>query len=302
MEGAVRGSYREVANSIKGQANWVAVDNGAANKLAALNVTNVAMSVASMVVGQYYMSQINDQLEGISDGISRIADFQDNEYKSKVYALVAEVQKCSTFQLETMENNELRNRELAHLKNLEHECAQLLGQANLAIQGFTKNKGVDYSKYEQMVSEVNTWYQYQQILLEVMYKISDLTYALNLGAISHENSYAMYLPYAKQADDALKQLASWHEDNGLKLEIDLESSRRRRQGIGGFFMNIPALFDDDLHYKAIPKSTVKMINKQSGENQIHTPLNDNDLFQEDVRLVAKEGKLYYLPEKRTENE
>ena len=302
MEGAVRGSYREVANSIKGQANWVAVDNGAANKLAALNVTNVAMSVASMVVGQYYMSQINDQLEGISDGISRIADFQDNEYKSKVYALVAEVQRCSTFQLETMENNELRNRELAHLKNLEHECAQLLGQANLAIQGFTKNKGVDYSKYEQMVSEVNTWYQYQQILLEVMYKISDLTYALNLGAISHENSYAMYLPYAKQADDALKQLASWHEDNGLKLEIDLESSRRRRQGIGGFFMNIPALFDDDLHYKAIPKSTVKMINKQSGENQIHTPLNDNDLFQEDVRLVAKEGKLYYLPEKRTENE
>lgn len=302
MEGAVRGSYREVANSIKGQANWVAVDNGAANKLAALNVTNAAMSVASMVVGQYYMSQINDQLEGISDGISRIAGFQDNEYKSKVYALVAEVQKCSTFQLETMENNELRNRELAHLKNLEHECAQLLGQANLAIQGFTKNKGVDYSKYEQMVSEVNTWYQYQQILLEVMYKISDLTYALNLGAISHENSYAMYLPYAKQADDALKQLASWHEDNGLKLEIDLESSRRRRQGIGGFFMNIPALFDDDLHYKAIPKSTVKMINKQSGENQIHTPLNDNDLFQEDVRLVTKEGKLYYLPEKRTENE
>ena len=302
MEGAVRGSYREVANSIKGQANWVAVDNGAANKLAALNVTNAAMSVASMVVGQYYMSQINDQLEGISDGISRIADFQDNEYKSKVYALVAEVQRCSTFQLETMENNELRNRELAHLKNLEHECAQLLGQANLAIQGFTKNKGVDYSKYEQMVSEVNTWYQYQQILLEVMYKISDLTYALNLGAISHENSYAMYLPYAKQADAALKQLASWHEDNGLKLEIDLESSRRRRQGIGGFFMNIPALFDDDLHYKAIPKSTVKMINKQSGENQIHTPLNDNDLFQEDVRLVAKEGKLYYLPEKRTENE
>lgn len=62
MEGAVRGSYREVANSIKGQANWVAVDNGAANKLAALNITNATMSVASMVVGQYYMSQINDQL------------------------------------------------------------------------------------------------------------------------------------------------------------------------------------------------------------------------------------------------
>lgn len=129
-----------------------------------------------------------------------------------------------------------------------------------------------------------------------MYKISDLTYALNLGAISRENSYAMYLPYAKQADDALKLLTLWHEDNSLKLEIDLESSMCRRQGIGGFFMNIPALFDDNLHYKAIPKSTVNMISKQSGENQVHTLEKDSDLFQEDIRLVAKEGKLYYLPE------
>ena len=302
MEGAVRGSYREVANSIKGQANWVAVDNGAANKLAAMNVANAAMGVASMVVGQYYMTQINDQLEGISDGISKIADFQDNEYKSKVFALVAEVQKISTFQLETMENDELRNRELAHLKNLEHECAQLLGQANLAIQGFTKNRDIDYSKYEGMVSDVNTWYQYQQVLLEVMYKIADLTYALNLGAITRENSYAMYLPYAKQSDSALKELAAWHEENGLKLEIDLESSRRRRQGIEGFFMNIPALFDDDLHYKSISKSTVKMISKQSHENVPRTPESETDLFQEDVRLIAKDGKLYYLPETQEENE
>lgn len=60
MEGAFRGSYREVANSIKGQANWVAVDNGVANKLAAMNVANGAMGAAAMVVGQYYMTQIND--------------------------------------------------------------------------------------------------------------------------------------------------------------------------------------------------------------------------------------------------
>ena len=61
-------------------------------------------------------------------------------------------------------------------------------------------------------------------------------------------------------------------------------------------MNIPALFDDNLHYKVIPKSTVNMISKQSGENQVHTLEKDSDLFQEDIRLVAKEGKLYYLPE------
>ena len=168
MEGAVRGSYRDVANSIKGNANWVAVDGKAANNLAAVGVANAAMNVASMVVGQYYMSQINDQLADINAGIEKVADFQQTEFKSKVYALVAEVQKSSTFQVETIENDELRNRELSHLKSLEHECAQLLGQANLSLQDISGKKGLDYDAYEKKIGEAENWFQYQQILLEVM--------------------------------------------------------------------------------------------------------------------------------------
>lgn len=108
-------------------------------------------------------------------------------------------------QVETVENNELRNRELTHLKALEHECAQLLGQVNLSLQEITGKKDLDYDEYEKLVAEAETWYQYQQILLEIMYKISDLSYALNLGAISRENSFALYLPYAKQSEGALKK-------------------------------------------------------------------------------------------------
>ena len=213
-----------------------------------------------------------------------------------VYALVAEVQKCATFQIETLENEELRNRELAHLKNLEHECAQLLGQANLALQGFTDNKSLNYEKYEKIVSEANSWYQYQQILLKIMYKIGDLTYALNLGVVSRENSYSMYLPYAKQAEGALEKLNAWHKGNRSKLEIDIDETRRKRQGVEGFFMNIPALFNDDLHYKAISKRTAAMISRQSDGSKTIKLADDTNLFQKDVRLVAKNGKLYYLPE------
>ena len=56
------------------------------------------------------------------------------------------------------------------------------------------------------------------------------TYALNLGAVSKENCYAMYLPYAKQTEAALVQLKDWHKENASKLEIDVESTRRKRQG------------------------------------------------------------------------
>lgn len=295
MEGAFRGSYREVANSIKGQANWLAVDNGQANKLAAMNVVNAAMGVGSMVVGQYYMAQINDQLEDITVGIEKIADFQEKEFKSKVYALVAEVQKSSTFQVETMENNELRIRELDHLKSLEHECAQLLGQANLELQEITGKKDLDYAEYERLLGEAESWYQYQQILLEVMYKISDLTYALNLGAISRENSYALYLPYSKQSEGALEKLVDWHKGAAEKLEISLEDSRRKRQGVEGFFMGALGFFNDDLNYKKVSGRTVALIEHQANGTVMTTPTAEGDLFREDVRLVAKEGKLYYLP-------
>ena len=118
VEGTVRGSFRDAPNSIKGQANWLAVDNNAGSTLAKINVANVAMGAAAMVVGQYYMTQINDQLEVITSGIEKIADFQEKEFKSKIYALVAEVQKTSTFQVETIDNNELRNRELTDRKSV----------------------------------------------------------------------------------------------------------------------------------------------------------------------------------------
>lgn len=296
MEGAVRGSYRDVANSIKGNASWVAVDGKAANNLATVGVANAAMNVASMVVGQYYMSQINGQLEDINAGIEKLSDFQQTEFKSKVYALVAEVQKSSTFQVETIENDELRNRELSHLKSLEHECAQLLGQANLSLQEISGKKGLDYDEYEKKIGEAESWFQYQQILLEVMYNISDLTYALNLGALSRENSYALYLPYAKQSEGTLAKLNEWHDEHVKRLKINVEEGRRKRQGVEGFFMGALGLFNDDFNYKKMSQSTIARIEHQAEHASTVKGAEEDDLYQEDVRLIAKDGKLYYLPQ------
>lgn len=295
MEGAFRGSFRDASNHIKGNANWVAVDFKEANHLAVVGAVDAVMNVASMVVGQYYMSQINDQLEEINAGIEKIADFQQTEFKSKVYALVVEVQKSSTFQVETMENDELRNRELFHLKSLEHECAELLGQANISLQNISGKKGLEFEVYEKQVGEAEVWFQYQQILLEIMYKISDLTYALNMGALSRENCYALYIPYAKQAEGTLEKLNDWHKEHVERLKINVEESRRKRQGIEGVFMGVLGLFDDDFNYKMISKNTVARIEHQADSASSVRMIEEEDLYQEDVRLVAKDGKLFYLP-------
>lgn len=145
MEGAVRGIYHG-ADGIKGHANLVAVE--AQKGTAVVANTAAAMGVASMVVGQYYMTQINAELGEISDGISQIQDFQDNEYRSRVFSLVAHVKKIADFQTEILENDELRLSKIAQLDSLEEECTQLLGQANLTLAGFAKKTGLDYEAYE----------------------------------------------------------------------------------------------------------------------------------------------------------
>jgi len=294
MMNAYRGSFRDAANRIKGNANWIPVDTSSAKGIAAVNVTSAAMGVASMVVGQYYMSQITEQIGEIADSLNSIASFQDNEYKSKVYTLVAEVQKTSNFQMEIMENDELRKRELQHLKELETKCAELLNQANITLDSFSNRTDVDYETYEPLVGRAYSWYQYQQVLLQVMYKISDLTHALNLGLVSKKYSYALFLPHAKQSTATQDRLIAWHETVCERLEIDVDAAWRKRQGVEGFFMSILGVVNDDFNYKALPKSTVQMIRKQSGDSSL-TGIKEEDLFRENVQLIAKDGKLYYLP-------
>lgn len=301
MEGAVRGIYHG-ADGIAGHANLVAVNGNLGGGLAAMSVANAAMGAASMVVGQYYMTQINDQLGEINSELDKIATFQDKEYQSRIYALVAAIQKCSQFQYEIIENEEQRKLELIHLTNLEDECARLLGQANLTIKEFEKKSELDYSRYEKDISRAQTWCQYQTILLEIMRKIEELAYALNLGKVSKESCYSMILPYAEQADEALKALKNWHDKTGKALEIDLEARRRRRQGLEGLFMNIPALLNDGLRYRDVSKRTAAMISRQSSGQTAATIKDTVDLFQEDVRLIAKDGKLYYLPEGKASSE
>jgi hypothetical protein len=99
----------------------------------------------------------------------------------------------------------------------------------------------------------------------------------------------------------LEKLGDWHKGNAEKHKISLDDSRRRRQGVEGFFMRALGLFNDDLNYKKMSDRTVSLITHQ-GEGRVETVAARDDLFQEDVRLVAKEGKLYYLPaELKTEN-
>lgn len=293
MEGAVRGIYHG-AGGIKGHANFVAVQAQKGTAVVA-NTAAAAMGVASMVVGQYYMKQINTKLGEISDEISKISDFQDNEYRSRVFSLLAHIKKIADFQVEILENNELRLSKISQLDSLEEECTQLLGQANLTLVGYTKKNDLDYAAYEKVLPEVQNWYMYQKSLLDVLYKISELRYTLHLGAVSREQCVALLPTYTSQVAETQSRLTEWHKAATKRLRIDISEIRRKREGFDGIIHFLPGLFNDDLNFRAIEENTAKMIEIQSDDNFKVHEYDTSDLYAEDVQLISKDGKVYYWP-------
>lgn len=294
MGGAVRGFFHG-SDGIRGHANLKPVDGNMGKGLASMNAVNAAMGVASMVVGQYYMSQINNRLESMAHDLEKVVDFNENEYSGKIVNLLIEVQKEASFQLETMENEELRNRKLIHLQSLEHECGELLEQANSALHGINRKRVNDYEQYNTMIPEANFWYQSQQTLLGLLSEIAELIFVMNLGAVSRESSYATYKAHYEQSHIALLRLNAWHRTNISRFEIDINGSRRKRQGFDDFIMKVPALFNGELRYHVMPNQVIKNIREQM-KGGLSFSERETDLFQEDVRLICKEGKIYYLPQ------
>ena len=301
MAGAVRGFYRG-ADGIQGHANFVAQQAQKGTEIVA-NTASAAMGVASMVVGQYYMSQINAELGAISDGISKISDFQNNEYRSRVFSLVAHIKKIADFQVEILENEELRLSKISQLDSLEEECTKLLGQANLTLVDYSEKRDLDYDSYEKELKEAQKWYMYQKSLTEVLYRISDLRYTLHLGAVSREQCVALLPTYSRQVEETQQRLAAWHNDTTQRLKIDTSEIRRKREGLDGVIHFIPGLFNDNFNFKAIEENTAEMIKTQSEEHNDWCEYDTSDLYSEDVQLIVKGEKLYYLPsDKKTINE
>ena len=291
---AFRGIYHG-AKGVKGHANLVPVDVGQGATVAA-NTAAAAMNVGSLVVGQYYMTKINDELEEINKNISMISDFQDNEFRSKVFSLLAHIEKLANFQVEILDNDELRLSKISQLDNLEVQSTELLGQVNLTLIGSIKENKLKYSVYEKDLENMEKWHMYQQSLMKILSKISELKYTLHFGEVSREQCSAILSTYTKQVIDTKDRLNDWHKDITDHLKIDTAEGKRKRKGLDGALYFVPSLFKEEFKYKNIADNTVNMIESQSTTYEELYNYDNSDLYSEDVQLVAKDNKVYYLPE------
>lgn len=296
VTGAMRGSVHAGGKYVK-NANLTPFDMQQVGKdvnssLVTAGTINAAMGIASIVVGQYNMTQINNRLNSVEKGIDRISDFQDSGYKGRVMKLIEQVKECATFQVETLQSDELRIRELHRLDRLKSDCQDLLGQANDMLQRYAAKKDITFEEYERLVGEADAWYDYQQILLRTLAEIAKLDYTLSLGAKSRENCYASFEAYASHSEQACKSLHDWHGHNMTVHGIDEHVSKRRRKGIAA---GVIGLVNDEFHYRKIHPLTRMRIMSQRRESPAIELVAGPDLYKQDVQLIKKDGKTYYLP-------
>jgi hypothetical protein len=295
MAGAVRGIYHG-ADGIQGHANLMKV--ASASKLSkatsvANGVTNV-MNVGSLVVGQYYMTDISNKLDKMNDSINRIGDFQDREFKSRILSLVARVGKISEFSSEILEDDETRSRKLIALEGLEGNANELLGQVNLTIADISdKNPNPPYKEYLERVDEFNMLVEHQNVLITVLKETAALTYLLGKGGVSSEMCYSIYNKYLQQAVQTRNRLEQWHNIQVKVLRIELEKNRVAKTGIEGIVAAVPALVNENLKYKDL---SADLAQKISNQTSVKPELSSEqmDVYNDDIELIIRDGRYYYL--------
>jgi len=295
-------AFTRDAKHIQKHANLKLVENASeaisANAVKASKAVNVVaniMSVASLVVGQYYMPIIDSKIQVMTRNIDKISDFQDREFKSRISSLISLVGEISQFSKEILEDDNQRKSKLFALEGIKATATELLGQVNISIDDIIKkNPRPDYHAYENAVETIKTLTEYQTVLSAVLEEISKLTYLLGRGTISSKQCYAQLNKYTEMSIHTRTRLREWHDKQIETLRIDLGKERVPKVGIDAV-LSIPLGWIDEKNgYNTIKKSFAYEIAAQKNQyiGKIRQP---EDVYAEDVVLIIKEGKYYYLP-------
>ena len=241
------------------------------------------------------MSMIDSKITAMTRNIDKISDFQDREFKSRILSVISLVAEISQFSKEVLEDDSQRRRKLSALEGIKATATELLGQVNISIADIIKkNQHPDYQAYEYAVETIKTLIEFQTVLIAVLEEISQLTYLLGKGTISTKQCYILYNKYKAQSIQTRTNLGEWHDKQVETLRIDLGKERVPKVGIDAV-LSIPLGWIDERNsYNAIKKSFAYEIAAQKNQS-IGNTKQPEDVYAEDVELIIREGKYYYLP-------
>lgn len=261
-------------------------------------VVNASFNAASMVVGQYYMNEINGKLENIQNDIKNIQSDLDAEYQGKLIHIIAKIKEILDNKKEILNNSFLRDKRYDEISREEANCTTLLGQANSKIADYTSKNEQDYKYYENSIKEINKWLNRQQILLKLLLETGNLRYVLSYGNETSISAHTQYNTYLLQTNKVNEELEKWHNFYINKFGIDSEGHKRKSQ----FFeikKNTIGRINENWAYSKMNENVETMISLQTNIKKL-SPYIENKQDQ-NIKILKKNGEYYNLPEASDDN-
>lgn len=255
-------------------------------------LVNAGFNVASMVVGQYYMNEINHKLDMLQDNIQEISDFLDSEYQGKLAQIISKMQEIIENKVEILKNSYSRDKRFDEILRMESECGKLLAQANTSISQSIAKEENEYREYEKRTKEINKWFIRQQILQQLLLEIGNLRYVLAYGNETSKLSHTQYNNYLKQTNSVNAELKNWHNLNCEKFGIEKEERKRKAK----FFeirKNTIGRIKEEWAYHKLEDNVVDIINSQTNRKEL-APYNE-DKQNEKIKIQKYKGEYYNLP-------
>lgn len=260
-------------------------------------IISAGFNAASMVVGQYYMNEINNKLDDLKNGIEEINDYLDAEYKSNLIRIVSKMKEIIDNKIEILENDYSRDKRYNEVLDLEDKCATLLGHANEMIKGnITKQEELNYKKYETNIKSINKWFIRQQFLQTLLLEIGNLRYALSNGTESALLSHTQYNQYLDQTNKTNTLLDIWNKSHCEKFGIDV-SEIRKKGVLFNIRKNTIGKIKESYAYDKIDSEVAGIISNQINIDK-KQPYN-RDLANEKIRIQKYKGNYYNLNEENT---
>lgn len=256
------------------------------------SVINAGFNVATMVVGQYYMNEINDKLKEINEMIGDVSSYQNAEYQSKVVHIVSKLEEIIDNKKEILCNDEARKNAYHDNKDLETKCCELLGQANIKIKDELNDEELNYKNYEVRTTKINEWFIRQQLTQELLKKIDDLRYVLANGSETSKYAHKQYNNYLKQTLSVNKELEEWHDKYINKFGIDINKQRKKGKLFTIREYTI-GLINEDWNYNKIKDNIAQQIVFQIQPQGFS--LCENDKQDEKITILKHNGEYYNLP-------
>lgn len=254
-------------------------------------LVNAGFNAASMVVGQYYMNEINVKLENIQHDIDSISNFLDAQYKGKLIYIVSKIEEILENREDILTNNFSKDKRYDEISRAEESCVELLTQANVSIAELLKDE-LNYKNYERNTKDIQKWLFRQQILTRLLAEIGDLRYVLADGNETSKSSHSQYNKCLKHTNTVNEELDNWHETYCKKFGINKDEHRRKAT----FFeirKNTIGRINEEWAYNKLNENTETMIDEQMNINKL-LPYN-TDKLDKNIKILKYKGEYYNLP-------